>query len=54
MEQPRNDNQGIVLPSTFIYLLRILEFMHPYLGMRLAAFSLLDLSGINYQKERSL
>ena len=38
MEQPRNDNQGIVLPSTFIYLLRILEFMHPYLGMRLAAF----------------
>ena len=38
MEQSRNDNQGIVLPSTFIYLLRILEFMHPYLGMRLAAF----------------
>jgi len=38
MERPRNDNQGIILPSTFIYLLRILEFMHPYLGMRLAAF----------------
>ena len=38
MEQQRNDNQGIVLPSAFIYLLRILEFMHPYLGMRLAAF----------------
>jgi len=38
MEQPRNDNQGIVLPSSFIFLLRILEFMHPYLGMRLAAF----------------
>ena len=38
MEQHRNDNQGIVLPSTFIYLLRILELMHPYLGMRLAAF----------------
>ena len=38
MEQLRNDNQGIVLPSTFTYLLRILEFIHPYLGMRLAAF----------------
>lgn len=38
MDKPRNDNQGIVLPSAFIYSLRILEFLHPYLGMRLAAF----------------
>ena len=48
MEQHRNDNQGIVLPSAFIYLLRILELMHPYLGMRLAAFSLPNHMGINY------
>lgn len=38
MDKPRNDNQGIVLPPAFIYSLRILEFLHPYLGMRLAAF----------------
>ena len=38
MDKPRNDNQGIVLPSAFIYSLRILEFIHPYLSMRLAAF----------------
>ena len=38
MDKPRNDNQGIVLPSSFIYSFRILEFLHPYLGMRLAAF----------------
>ena len=38
MEQHRNYNQGIVIPSAFIYLLSILELMHPYLGMRLAAF----------------
>jgi pimeloyl-ACP methyl ester carboxylesterase len=38
MDKPRNDNQGIVLPPLFIYCLRVLEFLNPYLGMRLAAF----------------
>ena len=38
MDKPRNDNQGIVLPSAFKYTLRMLEFLHPYLAMRLAAF----------------
>ena len=38
MDKPRNDNQGIFLPSAFIYSLRILEFIHPYLSMSLAAF----------------
>ena len=38
MDKPRNDNQGIVLPSAFIYSLRVLEFLHPYLSMHLAAF----------------
>ena len=28
--------------------------MHPYLGMRLQLFSLLDPLGINYQQEKSL
>jgi alpha-beta hydrolase superfamily lysophospholipase len=38
MVKPRNDHQGIVLPSAFIYSLRLLEFLHPYLAMRLALF----------------
>ena len=38
MDKPRNDNQGIVLPSAFKYTLRMLEFLQPYLAMRLAAF----------------
>lgn len=38
MDKPRNDNQGIVLPPAFIYSLKVLEFLHPYLAMRLAAF----------------
>ena len=38
MDKLRNDNQGIVLPPSFIFSLRVLEFFHPYLSMRLAAF----------------
>jgi esterase/lipase len=38
MDKPRNDNQGIVLPPTFSYSLKVLDFLHPYLSMRLAAF----------------
>ena len=38
MVKPRNDNQGILLPPAFRFTLRILEFLNPYLAMRLAAF----------------
>ena len=38
MDKHRNDNQGVVLPKGFIFILKILEFFHPYLGMRFAAF----------------
>ena len=38
MDKLRNDNQGVVLPKGFIFILKTLEFFHPYLGMRFAAF----------------
>ena len=38
MDKPRTDNQGIVIPSAFKCTLSTLEFLYPYLAMRLAAF----------------
>ena len=38
MNKERKDNQGIVLPPAFRIAIRILDFIHPYLSMRFAAF----------------
>jgi len=38
MEKGKKDYQGINIPIALIYLLRFLNAIHPYLGMRLAVF----------------